>query len=147
VIRRDVLAVELETVRGVQNADILEFERAEPYDTVISISTLEHVGQDEVPRAPERAIPAFERLDRLARPDGRVLVTIPVGYNTTLDDALRTRRLRMPLETVLVRVDRENRWVEASLEEGLSRRYGTPYANANAVYVGIRAANLLRKSA
>jgi len=129
-----------ETVRGVVNDDILDFVPAEQYDTVVSISTLEHVGQDEEPRAPERAVAAFERLDALARPDGRVLVTIPVGYNETLDDALRNRRVRMPVESVLARVDRANHWLETGLEDGLSRRYGDPYANANAVYVGMRGA-------
>ena len=135
-----------ETVRGVVNADILEFVPAELYDTVLTVSTLEHVGQDEDPRAPERAIAAFERFDGLARPDGRVLITIPVGYNATLDDAIRTRRVRMPLETVLMRIDRANHWVETTLEDGFSRRYGTPYPNANAVYVGMRAADLPGKS-
>ena len=61
-----------ETIRGVINADVVGFTSAEPYDTIVSISTLEHVGWDETPRSPERAVAAFENLQALAAERGRV---------------------------------------------------------------------------
>ena len=127
-----------ETIRGVINEDIVEFAPDEPYDTIVSISTLEHVGLDESPESPERAIAAFDNLQRLAGPQGRVLLSIPLGYNAALDEALASGRVRMPVQTVLRRMDAENRWTESTLEDGLTSRYGTPYSNANAVYIGMR---------
>ena len=44
----------------------------------------------------------------------------------------------MPIQTMLVRTDSANRLTETSVEQGLESRYGNPFNNANAVYVGIR---------
>lgn len=128
-----------ETIRGVINDDIVEFTPRKPYDTVVSISTLEHVGLDEDVRTPERAIVAFDKLVGLVKPRGRMLVTIPIGYNHALDSAVRSGRVSMPTSTILVRTDRENRWCESSLEEGLRCSYGHPFNNANAVWIGMTA--------
>lgn len=127
-----------ETIRGVLNEDIVGFVPSDPYDTVVSISTIEHVGRDEAGRMPTRAVAAYESLQACATPVGRILVTFPIGYNTALDAAVRDGRVGMQVQTALVRVDADNRWVETSLEDGLTRRYGTPFNNANAVYVGMR---------
>lgn len=136
-----------ERIRGVINEDIVDFVATEPYDTIVSISTLEHVGRDEAPEAPERAIAAFDRLDALVARDGRILVTIPLGYNGALDEALASGRVDMPVHTVLRRLDTENRWAEASLEQGLASVYGSPFNNANAVYVGMRNPGIARRPA
>lgn len=126
-----------ETIPGVINEDIVGFVPPHPYDTVVSISTIEHVGWDESPKAPERAVAALDALIGCTTSGGRVLVTFPIGYNPALDAGLRDGTLAMPIQTTVVRTDSENHWVEASLEEGLTRRYGTPFNNANAVYVGM----------
>lgn len=127
-----------ETIRGVINEDIVEFAPVEPYDTIVSISTLEHVGWDETSRVPERSIAAFDNLEALTNQQGRILVTIPIGYNARLDAAIESRRVSMPVQTMLRRTDGDNHWVETSFEEGLKCRYDTPFNNANAVYVGMR---------
>jgi hypothetical protein len=129
-----------ETIEGVMNLDLVEFSPAEPYDTTISISTLEHVGWDEVPREPQRVIGGFDALRRATRPGGSSLVTMPLGYNSVLDEAIGSGRIQMPRQSGLVRVDKENHWVEVSVEEALTRQYGSPYPNGNAVYVGLDAA-------
>lgn len=126
-----------EEILGVINEDVVGFVPSRPYDTVVSISTIEHVGWDEPAKEPDRAVQAFETLLACAAVGGRVLVTFPIGYNPALDAGLRQGRVTMPIQTTLVRTDSENHWVEASLEDGLTRRYGTPYNNANAVYVGM----------
>jgi len=136
-----------ETIRGVMNEDIVGFVPPHPYDTVVSISTIEHVGWDESPRAPERAVAAFEALLGSATSGGRILVTFPIGYNPALDAGLRDRGVAMPIQTALIRTDSENHWVEASVEDGLTRRYGTPFNNANAVYVGMSDATYEAESA
>jgi SAM-dependent methyltransferase len=58
------------------------------FDTVVSLSTLEHVGMDNTVygvRAPRAEDPGYEtgralaELRRVLRPDGRLLVTVPYG--------------------------------------------------------------------
>jgi SAM-dependent methyltransferase len=73
---------------GVANVDVLDLPPGPEYDLVLSVSTLEHVGRDEEPRDPERAVAALEHLRRLLRPDGVLFATVPVGYNPELDRAL-----------------------------------------------------------
>jgi len=126
-----------ERAPGVINEDIVDFVPDESYDTVVSISTLEHVGRDETPRRPERAIAAFDVVQAVVVPGCRMLVIVPFGYNHAMDEAIRSGRIQMPRQTALVRVDRRNRWVEASVDEGLERPYSSSFGHANAIYVGI----------
>ena len=77
-----------ERAPGVRNVDVLDLPAEPAYDLVIAISTLEHVGRDETPREPERAVRALEHLRRLLRPGGTLFATVPVGYNPELDSTL-----------------------------------------------------------
>jgi SAM-dependent methyltransferase len=77
-----------EHAAGVENVDVLDLPARPEYDLVLTISTLEHVGRDEEPRDPARAVAALEHLHRLLRPGGVLFATVPVGYNPELDRAL-----------------------------------------------------------
>ena len=77
-----------ERAAGVRNADVLDLPLEPKYDLVLSISTLEHVGRDEEPRDPARAVAALEHLRRMVAPGGLLFATVPVGYNPELDRAL-----------------------------------------------------------
>ncbi|MEA2386534.1 MAG: hypothetical protein QOJ22_708 [Thermoleophilaceae bacterium] len=77
-----------ERAPGVANVDVLDLPAQPGYDLVLTISTLEHVGRDEEPRDPARAVAALEHLRRLLRPGGVLFATVPVGYNPDLDRAL-----------------------------------------------------------
>lgn len=77
-----------ERAEGVANVDVLGLPARPEYDLVLTISTLEHVGRDEVPRDPARAVAALEHLRRLLKPGGELFATVPVGYNPELDRAL-----------------------------------------------------------
>ena len=79
-----------ERAAGVRNVDIFDLSAEPAYDLVIAISTLEHVGRDESPREPARAVRAFEHLRDLLRPGGTLFATVPAGYNAELDAALAT---------------------------------------------------------
>lgn len=68
---------------GVENIDVFDLEG--PFDWIVAISTLEHVGQGVDPSAPMRAI---EHLRSLLAPGGEMLVTIPGGHNDELDICL-----------------------------------------------------------
>lgn len=77
-----------ERAPGVRNVDVLDLPAEPGYDLVVAISTLEHVGRDETPREPARAVRALEHLRGLLRPGGTLFATVPVGYNRALDHAL-----------------------------------------------------------
>ena len=115
---------------GVVNADALTFSGG-PYDLIVSISTLEHVGYDEQPRDAGKAVRAIENLRGLLGPGGRLLATIPVGYNRELDDALRGGGLGAEL-SYLARVG-DLRWVQVGLD-ATRELHGWPWPGADAVY-------------
>jgi hypothetical protein len=54
----------------------------------VSISTLEHVGWDEMTREPMKILKAIENLKNLTNPKGKIVVTLPLGYNPELDRLL-----------------------------------------------------------
>lgn len=126
-----------ELIPGVINEDIVDFAPERPYDSVVAISTLEHVGWDEEPRRPEKVFKAFEAVRSFSTSSGRVLVTTPIGHNTALDGGLRSGELSLPVEHWMVRRNRRNEWIETDREDALSRSYGLPYTGANGLYVGM----------
>lgn len=100
-----------EESNGVTNCDILDHHPDKPYDFIIAISTLEHVGWDEEDKTPGKSALALQHLyDQLAS-GGRMLVTAPFGYNQYLDDAIKSRTLIPEKETFLFR-RLGNRWKE-----------------------------------
>jgi hypothetical protein len=136
-VRGHTVIDKYEVVPGVRNDDVVDFAPDRPFDTVVSISTLEHVGWDEVPRRPEKVFDAVDNLVKCVVDGGRALVTMPVGHNPALDAGLRDGRVRFPQESWLVRTNRRNEWVETGPDEALGRRYGHPYTGANGLYVGM----------
>ncbi|MGH3899963.1 MAG: SAM-dependent methyltransferase [Pseudonocardiaceae bacterium] len=136
-VRGHTVLDKYEIIPGVLNDDIIEFIPDQLFDTVISISTLEHVGWDEKPREPGKVFRAFDAARNCVAPEGRMLVTVPIGYNKTLDGALRTGEVEFPQESWLVRTSRSNEWIETDRDEALGKKYGQPYRNANAIYAGM----------
>lgn len=121
---------------GVQNADFVSLTPSEPYDALISISTFEHIGWDEIPRDPVKVVQALSHLARVVRNRERVLLTFPLGYHPQLDALAGSDGLGFRQSSALVRVNRQNDWREVSMREALPRRYGERYAGANALFVG-----------
>ena len=115
---------------GVTNADALTFSGG-PYDLIVSISTLEHVGYDEEPRDAAKAIRAVENLRGLLSPRGEMLATIPIGYNRELDDTLRDGSLGARV-SYLARVG-ELRWKEVNAAD-TGDVHGWPWPGTDAVY-------------
>ena len=132
-----------ETAPDVENADVVEIQASEPYDLILSISTLEHVGFDELSGNdsvgdPEKPGRALEHLTTLLAPGGTLLVTFGLGYNPSLDERLFSGELGFDEVRFLKRISRDNRWREAAAEEVRCARYGFPYPAANAVAIGLR---------
>lgn len=77
-----------EVADGVLNADIMDIEPRGGYDWIVSISTVEHIGWDDTPRDPTKALDAIVHMRRLLTPDGRLLLSFPTGHNQSLDAAV-----------------------------------------------------------
>lgn len=113
---------------SVINVDVLEFEPPNPLDYIVSVSTLEHVGWDEVPRDPQKVRAALEHLRRMLLPNGRLWVSCPLGHNSYLDQLICTDRLEPVREGFLHRaVPTETVWHEVPKEVVTkSKSYGPP---------------------
>src|SRR4029450_12030196 len=116
---------------GVVNEDIVDFRPAQPYDLVVSVSTLEHVGFDEDVRDPQKVLRAVEAIRRLLAPGGLAVVTLPLGYNPELDAHLDAGRLRFDRTGYLKRVSAANAWVETEWAGVRGSAYGRPFTGAN----------------
>ena len=114
----------------VTNEDAETF-RGGPYDLILSVSTIEHIGLDEEPREPGKAARAVRNLRSLLSHDGRMLASIPLGYNRDLDDALGDLDCDL---SYLVR-ETPRRWRQAARDEAMGRFYGWPWAGASAVAI------------
>jgi hypothetical protein len=119
-----------ERAPGVVNADALSFSGG-PFDLIVSISTLEHVGYDEQPRDAAKAVRAVENLRGLLSADGGMLATIPIGYNRDLDDALREGSLGARV-SYLARLG-ELKWKQINAED-MRNVHGWPWPGTDAVY-------------
>lgn len=109
-----------EVAHGVINADILEFVPKIPYDVVVAISTLEHVGMDEADFRSGKFQLALNHLitDCLSN-DGRILVSLPLGYNREVDLFLQRRQSDFGRLDIMVRKSKLNEWVGLESTVGL----------------------------
>lgn len=125
-----------EPIAGLINADLVDFHPDRPYDTIVTLSTLEHVRFDEEVQDAHGPAYALETLREALASGGEMLVTVPTGYNPGLDDDLHSGRFALGRQTCYRRLNREGDWVEVSLEEALATPYGAPFEAANAIVVG-----------
>lgn len=126
-----------EPTPGVLNVDVVDFECTQPYDTVLTISTLEHIGWDEAVKDENKVLQAIEKLKSLTKPNGRMFVTFPLGHNAFLDEHLAAGRVDLPNMGFLKRVSAMNDWVETDLAGVLGAKYNSPYRAANALCVAM----------
>jgi hypothetical protein len=122
----------------VVNADVVEFTTDRRFELILSISTLEHVGFDYSETAePEKILVAVEHLRSLLSEHGRLLITLPMGYNPHLDELLRGGALRFDRILALERVTQDNRWREATWDDIAHARYNDPFRGANGLVIGL----------
>jgi hypothetical protein len=125
-----------ERADGVMNRDILDFHPASGYDLIVAISTLEHVGWDEEPRDPEKISRALNHLRSLLSVGGKVIVTLPLGYNSQMDAMLESGALRFPEQHFFKRVS-SRQWAEVTWEEVGGAKYDMAYYGANGLVIGM----------
>ncbi|NUP98249.1 MAG: methyltransferase domain-containing protein [Armatimonadetes bacterium] len=119
---------------GVVNVDVAEFTPSAPYDLVVSISTFEHVGFDEPEPDPEKAPRALARALTWLAPGGRLVVTLPLGYNPQLDAWLLAGET--PFDTLTWYRRRPwNRWVETTGQKAVAAGYDHARQRANGLLI------------
>jgi SAM-dependent methyltransferase len=111
---------------GVTNVDVCDFKPTQKYDAIVSISTIEHVGWDEEPFDPEKAIHSIRRLRKMLAPGGRMLVSVPIGHNSEIDRAIRNGDLDCTDLRGMKRIGGNN-WVEVPLREFVECRLKPSY--------------------
>jgi len=132
-----------EVMDGVINCDICEFETSKKYDLIISISTIEHIGLDEIcfdfssPQNPSKVFKAINKMKSLLSDKGKMVVTFPIGHNNVLDKALKGNMLPFTELYYLMRITSDNTWIETSKEKIIDLKYNAPFNNANGLIIGI----------
>lgn len=133
-VEHDVLD-KYEAGPGVINADAAEFDPGREYDLIISISTLEHIGIDEEPSGPGKAVAAAEHLKGLLAPGGTMIATVPVGANAELDRALLSARGPFESKSALRRRRMTNSWEQVEPPAVAACGYSRAGFRARAVLV------------
>lgn len=125
-----------ETGHGVINVDVTQFRPPHRYDLIISISTFEHIGFDDASDSSSggKILEAIRHCRGLLAPAGRLIITVPTGYNPELDELLSSGRLGAVRYDCLRRVQKRD-WESCTLEEALNRPYRSVYPYANALVV------------
>jgi SAM-dependent methyltransferase len=120
---------------GVLNEDVVDFRPSQKYDLIVSISTLEHVGWAENPREPAKISRAIENLKQCLAPGGRMVITLPLGYNPEVDRMSSEGKTQFGRWRYLKRISSDNRWVEANWEDVRDAKYNNPYPGASGLAV------------
>jgi hypothetical protein len=115
----------------VTNVDIIDFQSDTKFDSIISISTIEHVGWDEAPQSSTKTKLALDRLISLLSPDGVLFITAPTGHNPYLDEIIRDGIPTMVRQSFLVRDGFE--WT--AQDEFVAISYGSKGPGAASVWI------------
>jgi SAM-dependent methyltransferase len=136
---RHTVVDKYERAAGVHNLDVVDLPAAPdlpaPFDLVLAVSTLEHVGLDEAVHDPGKPARAIAALTSLLAPGGRLWCTFPVGYNPALDAGLREGSLGFTRLTALRRTGRANRWEQVPVEDVWSIGYDWLLYTAHALVI------------
>ena len=115
------------------NVDIIDFNTVRKYDLIISVSTLEHVGFDELLKEAGKSKKAILKIMDLLNSNGTAVITVPFGYNPEIDAIIINNEINFTKKYFLKRVSRLNLWKETTMEDALKYKYGQKYPNANSV--------------
>lgn len=126
-----------EKAPNVLNEDIVSFRPLCKYDLIVSISTLEHVGWDEEEKNPRKILAVIQNLKNMLSPGGKIVVTLPLGYNCELDKLLEAGELNFDRKYCLQRISADNRWKEAGWVSRGDFKYNSPFPFSNWLVIGV----------
>jgi SAM-dependent methyltransferase len=124
-----------EPAPDVLNVDVVDYVTDRRFDTIVAISTLEHVGFDEATPDPGKPRRAVEHLAGLLAPGGTLWVSVPLGYNPAINELMAPGAGVFDRVAYLQRVSADNRWQEASWAQVEGSVYGQPFLAGNAIAV------------
>jgi SAM-dependent methyltransferase len=109
---------------GVINADIMTWEPERPFDLIVSISTLEHVGHGRYAALTGKTTPAnvLARIRSWLAPGGLAFLTVPLRYNEALDRQLLNGKMPVDEMRYMRRISESNLWAECTLAEAMAAR-------------------------
>ena len=122
-----------EIEKGVINEDASVFKSNKKYDLIVSISTIEHIGYDEVVKDDTKILRTLENLASCLKEHGKMVITVPLKYNPIMDKIVIRNEFPFNEILFLKRVSRLNRWVESTMEESTISMYGKKYPAANSI--------------
>src|SRR5581483_3814147 len=164
-IRARRIVDKFEIGHGITNLDIMDMDPEEKYQVIISVSTIEHVGQNCAPTGQfgekykttdlEAPLKAIAKIYDLLAPDGHALITIPFGqltdggwYIQFSSEYLDLLITKYGLPQVALSVNYLKRaaieyglnnpnqeWIEAQAEELKHVKYDTLWGGARAVAI------------
>ncbi len=132
-----VVVDKYEPAPGVLNRDVFELEDLGSFDLIVAVSTLEHVGWDEDPHEPGRALEAVGALRRRLTPEGRLVVTVPMGYNPPFDAALRQGAVGLSSTAALRRTGGATSWRQVAVADVWSAPYDFLLYSARGVLLAV----------
>lgn len=120
---------------GVIKQDVVSFLPPSKYNLIVSISTLEHIGFDDDIRDPHKIIEALQNLKKnCLEQDGGMIFTMPLGYNTSMDNLLFNDKLGFDEKNYLKKISK-NEWIEVKKEELGDVTHGATYIEASAIVI------------
>lgn len=117
--------------------DIVNFRPLKLYDLIISVSTLEHVGFDEEIVDETKPARAINVMKDLLKQGGKILFTVPLGYNESLDKLIANNSINFDQGYFLKRVSGVNQWTQSDRSVLSNTKYNYPYPSANTLFIGI----------
>jgi hypothetical protein len=112
-------------------ADVLTWVPTKQYDTIISISTIEHVGEESGNKG-QSGLDVIAWMRKYVKFAGTIFVTVPYGYNKDMDAAIEAEERLFKNEFYFFR-DNEGDWHQT--KELIKRPY-TPGC-AQSLYIGV----------
>jgi len=95
---------------GVINEDLENFHPSQRYDCIVSISTLEHIGMEIKGDKKKKLLSCFRNMKAILNNNGKILFTIPIGFNKDLDYLILTKKIK--IDSIIIMKKINNHWQE-----------------------------------
>jgi hypothetical protein len=124
-----------DTMDGVINEDVVDFNPLKRYDVIICIFTLSSVeGHND--KDPNKVLRAINNLNRLLAPGGQMVAVVELGYNPEMDKLLKSGELRFDKHYYLKQIS-GYRWKEVDGLDFNEVKYDKSIPSPNRVIIGV----------
>jgi hypothetical protein len=117
------------------NVDIMDYRTDKKFDLIVSISTIEHIGWDDRTNIDGATI--MKKMMDLLSDNGKIIVTIPIGYNPVLDSQIRSGDINkaVPYSRIYCMVRDGNAWRQEECKNTEKLKYGDPDPYASGIII------------